>query len=48
MEIAGQSIANIYDYTYALELLKIGQATKVVYVRGGERRETTLTPAARK
>jgi Zn-dependent M28 family amino/carboxypeptidase len=48
VEIAGQSIANIYDYTYALELLKIGQTTKVVYMRGSERRETTLTPAARK
>jgi Zn-dependent M28 family amino/carboxypeptidase len=48
VEIAGQSIANIYDYTYALELLKIGQPAKVVYMRNGERRETTLTPAARK
>jgi len=48
VEIAGQSIANVYDYTYALELLKIGQPAKVVYLRGGERRETTLTPSARK
>jgi hypothetical protein len=48
VEIAGQTITNIYDYTYALELLKIGQPTKVVYTRQGERRETTITPAARK
>ena len=48
VEIAGQSIANIYDYTYALELLKIGQPAKVVYLRGGERKEAMLTPAARK
>ena len=48
IEIAGQGIANIYDYTYALELLKINQPVKVVYTRNGERRETTLTPAARK
>ena len=48
VEIAGQTIANIYDYTYALEVLKIGQPVKVVYMRGTERRETTLTPAARK
>ena len=48
VEIAGQSITNIYDYTYALELLKIGQPAKVVYMRGSEKRETTLTPAARK
>lgn len=48
VEIAGQTIANIYDYTYALEVLKIGQPVKVVYQRNGERRETTLTPGARK
>ena len=48
VEIAGQTIANIYDYTYALDVLKIGQPAKVVYLRNGERKETTLTPAARK
>jgi hypothetical protein len=48
VEIAGQSIANIYDYTYALELLKIGQPVKVAYMRSGKRVETLLTPAARK
>jgi hypothetical protein len=47
VEIAGHSIANIYDYTYALELLKIGQPAKVVYMRGTERKETELVPAAR-
>ena len=48
VEIAGQTITNIYDYTYALEVLKIGVPVKVVYQRGSERRETTLTPSARK
>jgi Zn-dependent M28 family amino/carboxypeptidase len=48
VEIAGQTIANVYDYTYALDVLKIGQPAKVVYMRNGERKETTLTPAARK
>jgi hypothetical protein len=48
VEIAGQSIANIYDYTYALDLLKIGEPVKVVYMRGTDRRETQLTPSARK
>ena len=48
VEIAGQTIANIYDYTYALDVLKIGEPTKVVYLRNGERKETTLTPGARK
>ena len=46
--IAGRTIANIYDYTYALELLKVNQPVTVVYLRNGERRETTLTPAARR
>jgi hypothetical protein len=48
IEIAGQSITNIYDYTYALELLKIGTPVKVVYMRAGQRHETMLTPAARR
>ena len=48
VEIAGQTIANIYDYTYALDVLKIGQPSKVVYVRDGKKQETMLTPAARK
>jgi len=48
VEIAGQTITNIYDYQYALDVLKIGQPAKVVYMRSGERRETTLTPSARK
>jgi hypothetical protein len=47
VELAGHAIANIYDYTYALDALKISVPAKVVYVRNGERRETMLTPAAR-
>ena len=48
VEIAGQTITNIYDYTYALDVLKIGTPTKVIYMRDGRRSETMLTPAARK
>jgi Peptidase family M28/PDZ domain/PA domain len=48
VELAGQTVANIYEYTYALERLKIGQPAKIVYMRGTERRETTLTADARK
>ena len=48
VEIAGQTIANIYDYTYALEILKIGQPAKVVYMRDGKKLDTMLTPGARK
>ena len=48
VEIDDQTIANIYDYTYALELLRVNQPVKVVYLRGGERRDTSLTPVARR
>lgn len=48
IEIAGHSIANIYDYTYALELLKIDEPVKVVYMRGAERRETEMKPTGRR
>jgi len=48
VEFAGQEIKNIYDYTYALDAVKIDVPVKVVYMRDGERHETTLTPRARK
>ena len=48
VEIAGQTIANIYDYTYALDILKIGQPARVIYMRNGKKLETMLTPGARK
>ena len=48
IEIAGQSITNIYDYTFALELLKADTPVKVVFTRNGERREVQLIPAGRR
>ncbi|MXW01879.1 MAG: M20/M25/M40 family metallo-hydrolase [Holophagales bacterium] len=48
VEFAGQTIANIYDYTYALDAVKIDEPIEVVYVRDGERHTTTLTPRARR
>jgi hypothetical protein len=48
VEIAGQSIANVYDYTYALDLMKVDQPAKVIYLRNGEKKETTLTPRVRR
>lgn len=48
VEFAGQQIANIYDYTYALDAVKIDVPIEVVYVRDGERHTTTLTPRARR
>ncbi|MEE8278291.1 MAG: PDZ domain-containing protein, partial [Thermoanaerobaculia bacterium] len=48
VEFDGRAIANIYDYTYALDAVKIGLRVKVVFLRDGERHETTITPRARK
>ena len=48
VEFAGQKIANIYDYTYALDAVKIGTAVKVTVERDGKRVEVTVTPEARK
>lgn len=48
VEFGGQKIANIYDYTYALDAVKIGQPVKVVVERDGKRVQLTVTPEARK
>jgi S1-C subfamily serine protease len=48
VEFAGQKILNIYDYTAALDSVKIGQPVKIGVERGGQRVEITATPEARK
>ena len=47
IEFGGQTIANIYDYTYALDAVKVGEPLQIVFMRSGERHETTMTPRAR-
>ncbi len=48
VEFAGQKIANIYDYTYALDAVKIGQTIDIVVLRDGQRISLKATPEARK
>jgi Tol biopolymer transport system component len=48
VEFAGQKIANIYDYTYGLDAVKIGKPVKMIVEREGNRVEVTVTPEARK
>jgi len=48
VEFAGQKIANIYDYTYALDAAKIGKPTRMVVERDSKRVPITVTPEARK
>ena len=45
--LAGQAVTNIYDYMYALDLLKVGEPAEVVFVRAGERMSTELIPRVR-
>jgi Tol biopolymer transport system component len=47
VELAGKAIKNIYDYTYTMDALKIGEPVAIVVIRGGERVTLTVTPAAR-
>jgi hypothetical protein len=47
IELGGQSIANIYDYTYALDAVEIDVPLTVVFLRDGERMKATMTPRAR-
>ncbi len=48
VNFAGKHIANIYDYTYALEDAKIGVPVGVVVLRDGKRVSTTVVPEQRK
>ena len=47
VEFGGQQIANIYDYTYALDAVKIGESVEVVVLRDGARVTLTVIPEAR-
>ena len=48
VEFSGQKIANIYDYTYALDAVKIGQPVDIIVLRDGARVTLKVTPEARK
>jgi membrane-associated protease RseP (regulator of RpoE activity) len=47
VELAGQDIQNIYDYTYALDAVRIGEETPIVIIRAGEQRRLTIIPRGR-
>ncbi len=48
VEFAGQPVKNVYDYTYALDAVKIGKPIDVVVLREGKRLKFNVTPEARK
>ncbi|HEU4364228.1 MAG TPA: PDZ domain-containing protein, partial [Candidatus Krumholzibacteria bacterium] len=47
VELAGKAIKNIYDYTYALDALKVGEPATVVVIRDGKRVTLEIVPEAR-
>jgi hypothetical protein len=48
IEFGGQKIANIYDYTYAMDAARIGQPVQVIVLRDGQRVTLSVAPEARK
>lgn len=47
IELAGKKIENIYDYTHAIEGLKIGDPVKMIVRRDGKEVSLEITPASR-
>ena len=47
VELGGKKIENVYDYTYALEGLKIGTETKMIVLREEKRVELAIVPESR-
>lgn len=45
--LAGKDVKNIYDYTYALEALKVGEEVEIVVERKGEKVPLKITPGSR-
>ncbi len=46
-KLAGKDIKNIYDYTYIMGVLKIGQETALEVMRDGKKVELKITPGSR-
>lgn len=47
VEFGGKEIKNVYDYSYAIDAVKVGEPVKVVVLRDGKRVELTVVPEAR-
>ena len=45
--LAGKKIENIYDYTYAIEALKVGDTVSIVVYREGKELTLSVTPGSR-
>ncbi len=47
VKLAGKKIENIYDYTFAIEALKVGQEVEIVVQRAGAEMTLKVTPGSR-
>lgn len=47
VELDGRPIENLYDYTYALDALRVGMPARMVVLRDDERIELEVVPASR-
>lgn len=47
VELAGRKVENIYDYTYALDALKVGEPVRIVVMRDGQRLTFQVKPGSR-
>ena len=47
VEVDGRTIENLYDYTYALEALRVGIAARIVVLRENQRVELEVVPGSR-
>lgn len=47
VELAGTKIENIYDFTYILQALKVGETVSATIIRNGEEIKLELTPTSR-
>ena len=47
IKLAGKDIKNIYDYTFVMGVLKIGQETEMVVTRAGKQEILKVTPGSR-
>ncbi|MGY8736713.1 MAG: PDZ domain-containing protein, partial [bacterium] len=44
---AGKKIENLYDYTYALEAMRVGEPTQIRFERDGKQIEIEVVPSSR-
>ena len=47
IEVDGKTIENLYDYTFALQALRVGRQAPIVILREGERLEFEILPSSR-